>query len=209
MLLPRRTFSLLLTLLAGLFLLNATSVAAGGDTPPTQPYRLGPEDSVRISVFDEPELTVEQRIDDTGRLRIPLLGEVTLSGMGVREAEVFLEKAFVEARMLRQPQVSVVITSFRVRNALVLGQVRSPGNISFPPNTEKIDIVQLITLAGGFTETARTSSVNVARKLPDGGEESFDVDVAAMLERSRKSGTRPEPVFILTGDRVTIPQRIF
>jgi protein involved in polysaccharide export with SLBB domain len=206
---PRHTFSLLLTLLAGLFLLQSRSMAAEGEAQPTQPYRLGPEDSVRISVFDEPELTVEQRIDDNGALRIPLLGEVKLVGMGVRDAEIFLEKAFVEARMLRQPQVSVVITAFRTRTALVLGQVRSPGNISFPPNTEKIDIVQLITLAGGFTDTARTSSVIVARKQPDGSEESLEVDVAAMLVRSRGSGPRPEPFFILHGDRVTIPQRIF
>lgn len=207
--------SVLLALVLAVLLFSAGQARAEDMVPApaaaqaSPAYRLATDDTVRIAVFDEPDLHVEQRIDEQGQVRLALHGPLTITGLSVREAEKRIEAAYVEARLLRHPQVTVTITAFRPRGALALGQLKSTGNISFPPNTESIDIVQFVTLAGGFTETARTGNVSVVRQMPDGTERSFTVDVGSMLERKPAPGERPEGFLIQPGDRVIVDQRIF
>lgn len=180
--------------------------ASRPQAPP--PYRLQAEDQVRVVVIDEPDLTIEQRIDDRGEVRLALHGPLLLAGLTAREAEQRIERAYIEARLLRQPQVTVTITGFRPRSALAFGELRTTGSIGFPPNVERLDIVEFITLAGGFTEVARQNPVTVVRLLPDGKEQTSEVDVGAMLNR-RGGGERPEIFYVLPGDRVFVKTRVF
>jgi polysaccharide export outer membrane protein len=163
---------------------------------------------VRVVVFDEPDLTVEQRIDDLGEVRLALHGPLRLAGLSPRDAERRIEQAYIEARLLRAPQATLSILDYRLRTALALGQVRSAGNVAFPAGTESVDIVEFITLAGGFTETARTGNVQVFRARPDGTEQAFTVDVGALLDKRRSEENRGG-FQVLPGDRVLISQRVF
>src|SRR5690606_18849099 len=71
----------------------APALPSEGNTDPS--YRLAPGDSVTVNVYSEPDMSAAQRLDTNGVLRLPMIGEVKLAGLSVREAENTLEKLYV------------------------------------------------------------------------------------------------------------------
>lgn len=177
----------------------ATGLAAQS-TPEAQ-YPLSSGDQVAISIFGEPDLAVSQRIDASGNIVMPLLGEVALTGLTVREAEALIESRFRDEEFLVKPEVTVQIAGYRSRHFFVFGEVRSPGMKAFPPDQSIISIVEAISLAGDFTPYARTSDVQVTRKVEDGSETKFTIDVKKIIQ-GESSGQ--DPVEIRPGDVVLV-----
>lgn len=180
---------------------------ASGATDPA--YRLAAGDSVSVNVYGEPDLSASQRLDDTGTLRLPLIGEVKVGGLSVREAEKNLEKIYLERQILKEPLVSISVASYALREVSVLGAVRSPGNFQFPKETTSMDIVDLITRVGGFLPTAKSDAVNVVRKTPDGNERVTTIDVESMITKRRQGDVSRRDFLIYPGDRIWVPERLF
>jgi polysaccharide export outer membrane protein len=88
----------------------------------------------------------------------------------------------------------------------VLGQVRSPGRITMPPETDSIGILQAITQSGGFTRIARTDSVQITRRSADGTTQSMVVDVRELLNARRPAEKREFQ--LMAGDVVFVPERV-
>ena len=82
---------------------------------------------VEVSVYGEPNLSVSQRLDGQGRISIPLLGDIQLAGMNVRKAESFLESRFIEEEYLKNPQVTVRVTGYSVRQFFIFRPARGRG----------------------------------------------------------------------------------
>jgi polysaccharide export outer membrane protein len=199
-----------LLLLAPLLLLAVPARAADPSVPAQSgaamdpSYRLGPGDLVTVRVYGE-ELDTSQPLDDAGKLRLPLLDEVKLSGQTLREAERTLQWLYREREFLKNPMVSVTLVSVALREASVLGAVRNPGNFTFPSQSTSMSIVDLITRTGGFLPIARSDSVKVTRHNADGTETTTTVDVSSML-----SGHRHGADFqVLPGDHIWVPERLF
>lgn len=125
------------------------------DSSPT--YRLGPNDSLRIEVFGEADLTTQTEVNGQGMVKFPLLGELRIGGKTVQEAEQYLME-LLKAGYLNNPKVTVYIV--RHRNVYVSGEVKSPGAY---PYEEGLTVLKAVTLAGGFTEKAAKRSVKVLR----------------------------------------------
>ncbi len=198
------------TLLAGALLpicLPAQPIEESSIPTPrdTQPIYSG--DTIRVSVFEEPDLMTEQRVDDNGHVRLPLLGNLSIEGKTIREAEGMIERAYVEGRFLRAPQVTIFIVSHAQRQVSVFGQVRQPGAVTFPEGTRTMSIAEIISRAGGFTGIARSRSVRVTRLEPDGNETSFTINVDEIV--SRGGSTVPESALIHPGDVIFVPERLF
>lgn len=177
--------------------------------PPAIPsYRILVRDQVELTVFDEPDLATVQRVDGKGQLRVPLLGNVKLSGLSIRDAEDMLERRFVDGEFLKSPMVTVKIVEYAPREVSVLGAVRSPGVIAFPLEVNTMDIVDLISKTGGLAGIARGDSVRVTR-LSDSGEEMiFTVNVESLITgRGRRSES--DRFMIFPGDVVYVPDRLF
>jgi len=184
----------------------APSMSAGPAETITDPsYQIADGDSVTVSVYDEPDLGASQRLDSKGKIRLPLLGDVALSGKSVREAEHTLEQLYKDREFLRDPLVSIVVSGFTVREVSVIGAVRTPGNFEFPRETTSIDIVDLITRRGGFLPTAKADQVKVTRRNAQGDEKIMTVDVESMIN----GRNRGEQFAVLPGDRVWVPERLF
>lgn len=177
------------------------------DTDPS--YRLAVGDSVAVSIYGEGEMSAHQRLDSTGKLRLPMIGEVQLGGMSVREAEDALEKLYQQRELLKSPLVTLVVSNYALREVSVLGAVRSPGNFQFPKETTSLDIADLITRLGGFTPTAKSDSVSVIRRKPDGKEEVTTVDVERMISGRRRGDTSRRDFAVFPGDRIWVPERLF
>jgi polysaccharide export outer membrane protein len=178
-----------------------------GDTDPS--YRLTAGDSVSVSVYGEGDMSASQRLDSTGVLRLPMVGEVKVGGLSVREAEGTLEKLYRERELLKSPLVTIAVNNYALREVSVLGAVRSPGNFQFPKETTSLDIADLITRLGGFTPTAKSDAVSVIRKKTDGSEEVTTVDVERMISGRRRGDSSRRDFAVYPGDRIWVPERLF
>ncbi len=192
---------LLLPILALLFASAAFAQESQGTGLNTDPaYKLSERDLVEVSVYDEPDLLTVQRVDNDGNLRVPLLGSVPVGGMTIREAEATLAEAFVEQRFLRAPQVTLTLREYAPREVSVFGQVQAPGRVPLPPDSSRMDIVEAISRAGGFTGIAKGSSVRVTRS----GGGSFTVNVDDII-RGRSKRT----YYVSADDKIFVPERLF
>ena len=141
-------------------LLSSPALAQGTDAPSLQPG-----DTVRVTVWNRPELSGSFLVGGDGTIRHPLFSTVVVAGVPVAAAQGRV--AAVVARYQANPQI-VVDALFRVA---VGGEVRRPGLYSLPPETS---IAQVVALAGGVTEAGRARDVRLLR----GGVETR-IDLAA------------------------------
>lgn len=110
-------------------------------------YRLALGDSIRITVFQSPDLTLETRITEAGVISYPLLGSVNLAGLTVAEAEQRIAKGLREGNFVKQPQVSINVVQARGNQVSVLGQVGRPGR--YPLETGEVRLTDMLATAGG------------------------------------------------------------
>ncbi len=172
-------------------------------------YRLSIGDAVSITVFHEPDLSSAQTIARTGEVRLPLIGEVILTGRSVREAERVLEQAYRDQQLLRKPVVTLVVTAYFPREVSVLGAVRTPGTIIFPRDVTSLDIVEVITRVGGFVPVSKSEAVTITRRSADGKESIMTVDLEHTISGRRQSGRARADFPIYPGDRIWVPERLF
>lgn len=207
--------SILLIYLSGLTISQADNQASLDSTHESSPeiqaisgYKLNITDELMVHVYDEPDLTLTQRIDGTGRISMPLIGEVSLAGLTIRQAETKIQQTFIEKRILRTPQVTISIKSYAPQGISIFGQVKNPGLLEFPKERDTIDIVEAISRAGGFTGIARSSSVLVTRQNPQDGPATLTVNVNDLISERRSSANK-ERILLYPGDIVYVPERLF
>lgn len=172
-------------------------------------YRISSGDTVSITVYEEPELATAQTLDRTGEIRLPLLGEFTLSDKSVREAERAIETAYRAREFLKAPVVTVTVTAYFPREVSVLGAVRAPGTVLFPRDVTSLDIVDVITRVGGFVPVSKSDAVTVTRRTPDGKETILTLDLENTISGRRKSGRDRADFNVIPGDRIWVPERLF
>ncbi len=175
---------------------------------PGDSYRLSVRDRVQFNVQGENDLNTEQRIDGNGRIRVPLLRNVVIEGMTAREAEAHIEALYIAEEIFRDPEVTLRITEYAPKHAYVLGQVSRPGEVEFPVEVNSVDIVQLISMAGGFTRIARADRVSVTRAGEEGDEDTFQVDVRDLYDGRGRGDSGRERLRIYPGDIIFVPERI-
>ncbi len=133
-------------------------------------YRLGPGDKLRVTVFNEPDLSGEFSIDGQGFVRLPLVGQVQAAGLTSFSLEARIGDAFTNGGFLVNPRVAVEITTYRP--FYIIGQVAKPGEYAY---VNAMTAPNAIALAGGFTEGAVESEVRI-RRQGDPKEREYRVD---------------------------------
>jgi len=122
------------------------AAAQVGATPRAE-YVLGAGDVVRISVYQNPDLSLETRVSEAGAISFPLLGAVKVGGLTVTQAEQRLATGLREGNFVKQPQVSVLLTQVRGSQVSVLGWVNRAGR--FPLETADVKLTDVLAQAGG------------------------------------------------------------
>jgi len=166
--------------------------AAGLQPLPTgerSAYRLGPEDQVRVTVFNDPRLTGEFRVTDAGSLALPLVGSVQAAGRTTSEVERAIEQVMTQRNLFRDPSVAVQVVNYRP--VFVLGQVERGGQFPYQPGMTALSAV---AVAGGFNYRALRDYVSVTRVTEDGRPQEF--------RAARQS-------LLMPGDVVTVFERRF
>lgn len=164
-------------------------------------YRIQPLDSIQITVFNEPDLSVKVRVSPQGTINYPLLGSVQIGGLTVSETESRLKEQLGRSYLVK-PQVNVLIDRANARRVFVLGQVKTPGAIDILAD-EGLTVVQAIARAGGFTDIAATDRVNILRTAQDGSQVKIVVNVAAIIKG------QSQDVPLKTDDVLSVPETIF
>lgn len=202
---PPQILRILAPLAISLMVLPTTSVAAESAAPTERVgYKLSTRDRIEVVIFDEPELTVAQRIDGNGQIRVPMLGTITIAGMTVREAEDFVEGQYVTNRLLKRPMATIRVIEYAVREISVHGAVSSPGSLIFSPEVNSMDIIEVIAKSGGFSEKADGRNVRITRINAEGAEEVIEINVEAMITGKSRDMKR---VLVYPGDVLFIPSR--
>ena len=213
----RTTLIFILRFLFVLFALSP-SVRAAESTPVSTPrpasgtttspaYVLTNTDRISITIYQEDDLSRIARIDSQGRINLPLVGEVAISGLKVDEAQSAIERAYQEGRYLRAPRVTITVEEYAPREVSIQGQVRSPGRYPLPIESS-MSILELVTRAGGLTDTAKGTSVRVTRILPDGSKKNFEVDVESLIKGRRGANVQDSSLVLEPGDIIFVPERL-
>jgi len=128
-------------------LLSATMAMA--DSQPDFDYKLGQGDAIRIVVFQNPDLTLDSRVSESGSITYPLIGTVAIGGLTIEAAEKRIAKGLKDGGFVQQPQVNIVLVQVRGNQVSVLGQVNRPGR--FPLETSNTRLSDTLALAGGIS----------------------------------------------------------
>lgn len=135
------------------------------DTPPAlaldEDYKIGPLDTLKITVFQVADLSGEFEVDLTGHIPMPLLGNVKAIDLTTAQLDQKLTEQ-LGAKYLQAPDVSVGVKSSTRRNVTVDGSVRQPG--LFPVNG-RMTLMQAIAMARGTDENANPRRVAVFRQI--------------------------------------------
>ena len=134
-----------------------------------QTDKLGVGDAIRITVHQQPDLTTEARISERGTVALPLVGEIKLAGLSQVEAAGAIGESFKKGQFLKNPQVTVAITTVRSKQVSVLGAVTRPGRYALDDTSTRL--ADVIAAAGGIMPTG-ADTVTVIR---DGKEHRIPV----------------------------------
>jgi protein involved in polysaccharide export with SLBB domain len=150
-------------------------------------YRLGSGDRIRIQVFDEADLSMEVRLSDAGTISYPFLGEVRVAGNTVSQLETQIVGGLIGDYLI-DPKVNISVVEYRP--FYVNGEVQAPGGFPYQPG---LTLRKAIALAGGFTERASKSKINVLSEgSVNGKQRQISVDE-----------------YLSPGDIVTVEQSFF
>jgi len=137
---------------------------------------LGEGDTVRITVFQNPDLTTETRISERGTITFPLIGEISLAGLTPAGAEMRIAKQLIEGKFVLKPQVSLNVVRVRSRQVSVLGQVARPGRYALDDTSSSL--TDILALAGGISPSGDDNvTVMITR---NGKTAKLDIDVPTM-----------------------------
>jgi polysaccharide export outer membrane protein len=197
---------LLLFLLATLDL-GGIAGAQGTSDKKNYIHTLALADRVRIVVYQEEDLASLTRIDARGRVNLPLIGEITIGGLTVIEAQTAIENAYKDGRFLRNPQVTVSVEEYAPREVSIQGQIRNAGRYTLPIEST-LTVVELVTKAGGITDIGKGSAVTITRILPNGTKKVFTVDVDSVIKGKKDTKTDDSALLLQPGDIVYVPERL-
>ena len=175
-------------------------------------YKIRPNDIIRITVQGEPECSAEVQVNNQGMIRLAYVGELKISGLNIKSVDSLIVRKYQNELIFRNPKVNTFITKYSERVVFLNGSVRRQGPYTFPPEVEAMNIVEVISRAGGFSDIARKNKVYVTRTIYDSSgnaqkTETYTVDVEALSKGLVKFGTRKR-FWIYPGDRIQVPERL-
>lgn len=174
----------------------ATLASAQGSNAVAPEYKLAAGDAIKVQVYQNPDLTLEARVSESGTISYPLVGSVPVGGMSIGEAEKKIAAALERGKILKQPQVNIVLLQVRGNQVSVLGQVQKPGR--FPLETTTMRVSDMLALAGGVT--AQGDDVVVVSGTRNGQPFRKAVDIPSLF-RGDRSG---DDILLQPGDSLYV-----
>lgn len=164
------------------------------DASSSKPYVIGIGDVVHVDVFNNAQLAARSVVRPDGKISLPLLSDVAIAGMTPKSAEQLLDQKF-EA-FIKHPVVTVSVVEVHSRVVYITGEVLRPGAYALG---ETLNVVQLVSRAGGTTAYAKKKQLYVLRAGQGGTR--IKVDYKKVLQGQHVE----ENVQLYSGDTVVVP----
>ena len=159
-----------------------TSPSPTATSAPKPEALLGVGDIVKITVYQNPDLTVDgARISENGQINFPLIGAVVVSGLTVPAAEQKIAKQLRDGGFVLRPQVTIQLGQIRSSVISILGQVAKPGR--FPIEAVGTKVSEMIAVAGGVMPGASDTVTLVGTR--NGRPIKLDIDLPAILQSGK------------------------
>ena len=163
-------------------------------------YVLVVGDVIELNIFREPDLATQATIARDGTVQLPLIREVQLAGRSIREAREVLRSLY-DTSYLVDPQVFLNVIKYAQRKFTIMGQVARPGSYELQGG-ERIDLLEAVGLAGGFTRIANRGRVIIQRR-------EGEAVTAIKANAKRMADGREVPVEVQPGDVITVSESWF
>lgn len=142
---------------------------------------LGAGDVIRVTVYQNPDLSVETRISELGQITFPLVGSVTLGGMSVTGAQERIATQLRDGKFVLKPQVTVFVLQVRSTQISILGQIAKPGR--YPIEIADSKVSEMIAAAGGIIPGGADVVTLVGSR--NGKPLKLEIDVPLILQAGR------------------------
>lgn len=160
-------------------------------------YKIKPGDVLNIIITPTEDLSKEVTVQKDGKINIKLIGDITAGGFTLKELSEKIEKEL--SKYVTKPVVSVTLKEIGKSIIYVMGQAATPGSYDYKDN---LKILELLSLAGGFTNSADLASVKVFR----GSGDKKDV-ITVNMEDVINKGEMQKDIELKANDIVYIPQK--
>jgi len=158
-------------------------------------YRMGPEDTLKISVWKDESLTQEVIVRPDGKISFPLVGDLDAEGRTVEELRKELTKRL--ASYVQDPVVSIIVTKVSSYMVYVVGRVNHPGEFVLG---HQADVMQALSLAGGLTPFASENKIKILRR-EQGKEVAYPFQYGEVV----KGENLGQNMLLMRGDVVVVP----
>ncbi len=183
---------------------ESSAGALSGDKVSTDmsEYLIGPENVLQIDVYygNGEKISQRVRVSSRGVINFPLIGEVKAVGYTVASLQNKLTE-LLEKDYLVNPQVTVFIEEYSTVS--IMGEVKRPGAY---PIKGQLSVVELISLAEGFTKIAAQNKVKVIHTKPDGTKEETTLKVHDFMSKNK---IQKGNLILQAGDVVIVPESLF
>ena len=160
----------------------------------TDDYRIGPGDLLEVKVYEAADLSGQVRVSSSGVVTYPLLGEVELAPLTVREAEMKLQE-LIGAKYVKDPHITVFVKEYRSKKVAVVGAVKNSGSFELLGNGRILDA---LAMAGGLSDKAGTL-IYLTRQ---GEEGQTEIDLNQLLVKGDSQLNLP----VSMGDTLYVPE---
>jgi len=157
-------------------------------------YRMGPEDQIRVSVWENAQLTLDLVVRPDGKISMPLIQDVVAEGQTAAELSNTIHDRL--QTYIKEPQVSVIVLQVNAPKYFVIGNVTRPG--TYPLRSET-SILQALSLAGGFTQFASPRSIKLIRSAA-GKQEVRKVNYNRIIDEGGEGN-----YILKSGDTIVVP----
>lgn len=164
-----------------------------------------PGDLLTITVFRQPDLLLEVRIPQDGRITFPLIGAVEAAGRTQADLESTI-RTKLEKDFLREASVTVTVKEYAKRRVYVVGGVTKPDGYEVQPNS-RITVLQVIAAAGGFTDRAYKEYVQIVRRRGASEREVIRLSLVE-VEKMIAKGQPEADLELWPDDLIVIPSAV-
>jgi polysaccharide biosynthesis/export protein len=161
-----------------------------------QDYVIGPQDVLGINVWHEPEISQSVPVRPDGKISLPLVGDLKVSGLTPRLLQNLLAKE-LEA-YVRKPQVTVIVREVNSHKFYIIGEVGRPGEYSLATS---VTVLDALATAGGFRDFAKVQKIYLLRLMPDGSRKRLPFDYKAAVNGK----TSYHDIELQSGDTLVVP----
>jgi polysaccharide export outer membrane protein len=175
---------------------TASQPNAPSRQPVSDDYVIGPSDVLAVNVWKDTELSRTVPVRPDGKISLPLIGELQVSGLTALKVQRMVADRLKE--FISNPEVTVIVQDVKSRTYVVLGKVAKPGSFELGKPTT---VLEAIAVAGGFLDFAKTSKIYIIRPASNGTSQTLHFDYKKVIK-----GRNPEEnVELKSGDTVVVP----